>query len=235
MAIATDTGGGGAPFAKLNRLGDKLVGAFASNPREAQRQRRNYESGKPEFKTGKNGEQVPALEEVMHFIAMPGTTAQKGTADTGFETIEEGTHVCFSVFGWKWGQVIEARKNLPAWNGFKAGQPVSGDVYTIELVGWSAETKNPAGAEKAGFTVVDGRILLRSEADREQYILHQARTNGGNTNPAKDIEITIRRPLPEEKRWEQAADELYLTKPWAKVSAGGGAQSDDQGADEEPF
>jgi hypothetical protein len=233
MAIATDTGGSGSPFAKFNRLGDKLVGAFASNPRESKRQRRNYESGKPEFKLGKDGAQVPALEEVMHFVAMPGTTAQTGTAESGFAPIEVGDHVRYSVFGWKWGQVIDQRKNLPAHAGFKAGQPCSGDVYTFELVGWSAETKNPTGAEAAGFTVLDGRILLRSEADREKYILHQARTNGGNTNPAKDIEITIRRPLPDEKAWEQAADELYLTKPWDKVPAGG--QADDGGESDEPF
>jgi len=38
--------------------------------------------------------------------------------------------------------------------------------------------------------------------------------SGGNVNPAKDLLIACRRIKPEEKRWEQLADEWYLTKPW---------------------
>lgn len=229
MAQAADTGGSGLPFVKFNEIGDTLVGAFGSSPRECKRQQTDYDSKKPKVKAdGK-----PAFEEVMWFVAMPGTTATTGNAESGFTPIQPGDEVRYSVSGWKWGQVIDARKNLPAANGFAAGQPCSGDVYTITLVGFSAETRNPAGAEKAGFTVVDGRIILRTTAEREQYILHQARTNGGNTNPAKDFEVTIRRPEAADKRWEQQADAMFSAKPWLKVPATVGA--DDNGADDEPF
>lgn len=213
MAIATDTQASGAPFAKFAEIGQQLVGAFASDPGKSRRQMRNFESKAPLFRDdGK-----PRLEEIMHFVAMPGTTAGTGELEA-LHPIEPGAHVRFSVSGWKWGQVIEARKQLPAYNGVEAGKPASGDVYTITLVGFSAETKNPAAAEAAGFTVVDGRIILRTQDEKDRYVLAQSK-KGGNTNPAKDFEITIRRPRPDEKPWEQAADELYLTKPWEHVPA----------------
>lgn len=228
MAIGIEQGGG-LPFAKFNNLGDTLVGAFGSNPKECTRQARNFDDGTPAVKSdGK-----PRLEEVMHFVAMPGTTAWTGTGESGYDLITPGDQVRFSVSGWKWGQVIEARKALPAHAGFKAGQVCSGDVYEITLAGWSAETKNAAAAEKAGFTVVEGRIILTSQDDKDRYVLSQSR-NGGNTNPAKDYTFAIRRPGPADKAWEQAADEMYLAKPWlrtaATVGAGGSAPDD-----EEPF
>lgn len=227
MAIGIEQGGG-TPFAKFQNLGDKLIGAFGSNPKECTRQRRNFDTGEPAVKSdGK-----PALEEVMHFVAMPGTTANIGDAEKGFEPITPGDHVRFSVYGWKWGQVIDARKALPAHAGFKAGQVCSGDVYEITLTGWSAETKNVDAAAKAGFNVVDGRIVLTSQDDKDRYVLAQSRS-GGNTNPAKDYTVTIRRPSPTDKAWEQQADEMYLAKPWLKTPAavGAGAVPDD----EEPF
>lgn len=230
MARAADTGGEGSPFAKFVDLGDTLVGAFGSAPRECKRQVRNYDTGNPAVKDDGS----PKWEEVMYFIAMPGTTAKLGNADSGFEVIEEGAEVRYSVSGFKWGQVIDARKALPPYSGFKAGQPCSGDVYTITLAGWSAETKNPAAAEKAGFAVQDGRIILRTEADREKYVLAQIKT-GGNTNPAKDYTIAIRRPTADEKRWEQAADELFDRKPWTRVPAAVGGGSDEHLGDDEPF
>lgn len=228
MAIGIEQGGG-TPFAKFQNLGDTLVGAFGSNPKECTRQARNFDDGTPAIKSdGK-----PRLEEVMHFVAMPGTTAVIGGADKGYEPIQPGDAVRFSVSGFKWGQVIDARKALPAHAGFKAGQVCSGDVYEITLTGWSAETKNPAVAEKAGFTVVEGRIVLTSQDDKDRYVLAQSR-NGGNTNPAKDYTVTIRRPTVADKAWEQQADEMYLAKPWLKTPAtvgGGDAPIDD----EEPF
>lgn len=228
MARAADTPGEGSAFAKFVDLNDTLIGAFGSSPRECKRQARNFDTGNPAIKDDGS----PKWEEVMYFVAMPGTSAKLGNADNGFEVIEEGTEVRFSVQGFKWGQVIDARKALPPYAGFKAGQPCSGDVYTITLAGWSAETKNPQAAERAGFTVVDGRIVLRTEADREKYVLAQIKTNG-NTNPAKDYTVTIRRPTAEEKRFEQAADELFDRKPWARTPAMAG--SADQLADDEPF
>lgn len=218
MAIATDVGTG-TPFAKLVELGDVLIGACASDPKYSKRQARNFDTGNPAVKDdGK-----PRLEEILHLVAMPGTTARAGDAEKGYTVITEGDHVRYALQGFKWGQVIEARKNLPAFAGFKAGQTCSSDVYTIRLAGWSAETKNPTAAQSAGFTVVEGRIVLRSQEDKDRYVLAQSR-QGGNTNPAKDLEITVRRITPDEKRWEQAADELFLTKPWevaAPAAAGG--------------
>lgn len=224
MAIPTDTtGGSGAPFAKLVELGDTLIGACGSDPKHSKRQARNFESGEPALKPdGK-----PRLEEILHLVAMPGTTARTGDPDNGYETIEPGTVVRYALSGFKWGQVIDARKELPAFAGFRAGQTVSSDVYTVTLVGWSAKTENPAGATAAGFTVVDGRIILRTDDERERYVLAQVK-RGGNTNPAKDLEITVRRiDQNAEKRWEQEADALFETKPWeqqpAPVMAGGGS------------
>ena len=231
MAKAADTGGAGSPFVKFVDLGDRLVGAFGSSPRECKRQARNFDTGNPA--TRDDGR--PVWEEVLHFIAMPGTTAKTGSADSGWDSIAEGDEVRFSVQGYKWGQVIDGRKNLPPYAGFKAGQACSGDVYTIRLVGWSAETKNAQAAQNAGFTVVDGRIVLRTQEEKDRYILAQSRS-GGNTNPAKDYEFTIRRPNADEKRWEQAADELFDRKPWARTPATVGGGSDEhQFGDADPF
>ena len=237
MAIAAPTATG-APFAKLVELGDTIVGALGSNPSESRRQQRNYETRQPAFKDDGT---TPLLEEVLHLVAMPGTTAKLGDSDRGYEAIEPGTHIRYTVSGFKWGQVIDARKHLPAAPGIRAGQDASGDVYEITLAGWSAETKNAAAAQKAGFTVVDGRIVLRSQEEKDSYVLAQSRS-GGNTNPAKDVTITVRRPTPTERQWENLADELYLTEPWKGTAV---APADDDGPgplddtpayeDEEPF
>lgn len=229
MAIATDTIGTGTPFAKFVAPGDTLIGAFGSSPKECKRQQRDFDTREPKLKADGR----PALEEVLWLVAMPGTTAVTGSADAEFATIAVGDVVRWAVSGWKWGQVIDARKALPAHAGFAAGQPCSGDVYEITLIGWSAETRNPAQAEKAGFSVEDGRIVLRSQADKDAYVLAQSR-NGGNTNPAKDYAITIRRPTSADKRWEQAADELFLAKPW-KAAAAAPADNTDELGDDEPF
>ncbi len=231
MARAADTTVIGSPFAKFVDLGDTLVGAFGSSPSKCRRQARDFDSGQPATKADGS----PKYQEVMYFIAMPGTTAKTGDAEHGYEPISEGDEVRFAVEGFKWGQVIDGRKQLPPYAGFKAGEACSGDVYTIRLAGWSAETKNPAGAEKAGFTVVEGRIILRSQEDKDRYVLAQSRA-GGNTNPAKDYEITLRRPTADEKRWEQAADELFDRKPWERSAPAAGATGGDNGfSDEEPF
>jgi len=225
MAIAAPTATG-APFAKLVELGDTIIGALASNPSESRRQQRNYDTRQPAFKDDGT---TPLLEEVLHLVAMPGTTAKLGEADRGYEVVEPSTHIRYTVSGFKWGQVIDARKRLPAAPGIRAGQDASGDVYEITLAGWSAETKNADAAVKAGFVVADGRIVLRSQDDKDRYVLAQSR-NGGNTNPAKDVTITVRRPTAAEAQWEKLADELYLTKPWTRMSA---AADDEGGAD--PF
>lgn len=227
MAISADTGGGGTPFAKLKNLGDVLEGALASKPRECVREQREF--GKEEVKL-RNGK--PMKEEILWLVAMPTTTAVTGKEDD-LSPIEALDVVRYAVSGYKWGQVIDARKQLPAANGFKLGESASGDVYRIELIGWSAETENVAAAEKAGFTVIDGRIVLRSQEDKDNYVLAQSR-RGGNTNPAVDLAITIRRPTPADKAYEQRADEIFLDAPWKKVAVGAGApvEADDPG---EPF
>lgn len=210
MAIAATSTTTGAPFAKFVDIDDVIIGTYAGSSR---RQRRNFNTGQPMFKDdGK-----PMLEEILHLVAMPGTTAKTGDADRGYNDIEPGSHVRYSVSGFKWKQLIDGRKALPAHGGFVAGQECSGDVYTFRLVGWSATTTNAASAARAGFTVVDGRIVLRSQDDKDRYVVAQSRS-GGNTNPAKDIEVSVRRPTADEKRWEQAADELFLTKPWEKAA-----------------
>ena len=231
MAQAADVASG-SNYAKLVDLGDKIIGAFGSSPNDCRRQSTKYGTGEPLFKD--NGK--PQLEEVLWMIAMPGTTAKKGNAENGYEPIDELDTCLFTVSGYKWKQVIDARKALPAAGGFKAGQACSGDVYTIELIGWSAETPNPAAAQTAGFTVVDGRIVLRTQQEKDDYVLAQSR-KGGNTNPAKDLAISIRRPTAADKAYEQAADELFLAKPWNRQLASVGApsapaQNDD---DYEPF
>jgi hypothetical protein len=225
MAQAADTGAGNSPYAKFVEVGDTLVGAFGSAPRACVRQATKFGTGELLFK--ENGK--PLNEEVMWFVACPGTTAKKGNVENGYEDIEPLDTVLFAVQGFKWGQVIEARKALPAAAGFKAGQACSGDIYTISLVGWSAETVNPAAAVKAGFTVVDSRIVLRTQDEKDAYVLDQSR-KGGNTNPAKDYSVTVRRPTAADKAYEQAADEMFLAKPWQRTLAlvGAGAAAADE-------
>lgn len=234
-AVATTTG---APFAKLVDLGDTLVGAYAG---AVQRQRRDYKTGDPATKAdGK-----PALEEIIHFVAMPGTTAHVGTDDNGYTPIEPGDHVRYSVSGYKWGQIIEARRNLPAWADYslKVGQISVGDVYTFRLVGWSAATDNATAAAKAGFTVDNGRIVMRTQEEKDAYVLARSRKNQ-STGVGKDLEIAVRRiQLPNEAKFDELADELERSKPWehtaAPAPAGDGAPppSDDDYTpdDEEPF
>lgn len=229
MAQAADTGSGeSTPFAKFANLGDTLIGAFGGGK---SRQQQNFETREPKVKAdGK-----PMLEEVMWFVAMPGTTAGTGDLSATLAPIAEGDVVRYSVAGFKWGQVIDQRKQLPPYAGFKAGQSCSGDVYTISLAGWSAETKNVQAAINAGFTVHEGRIQLRTQEKKDRYVLAQSRT-GGNTNPAKDFTITVRRPTAQEKAFEQAADALFAQRPWERqpAMAGGGTEgpNDDPG---EPF
>jgi hypothetical protein len=223
---ADQAASGGAPFAKFASLGDTLVGAFAGGKA---RQQIDFDKGTPKWKD--EAARKPLLEEVMHFVAMPGTTAGIGKLEEGLTPIAVSDHVRFSVSGFKWGQVIDQRKALPEYAGFKAGTSCSGDVYTITLAGWSVATDNAQGAVNAGFTVVENRIILRSQEDKDKYVLAKSR-NGGNANVGKDYEITIRRPTTGEKRFEQEADALFATKPWEKQMAMAGA--DEQPA-EEPF
>jgi hypothetical protein len=232
----------GAPFAKLVNLGDTLIGAWGGAQRK---QQRDYESGDPKWKDqpGPDLERVPLLEEVNWFVAMPGTTAKTGTADDGYGDVAEGDVVRFSFAGFKWHNVIEARKGLPALGnyGVRKGREASSDVYTITLAGWSKETKNPEGAVKAGFTVEAGRIVLRTEEEADRAI-SMLRKQGGNINLAKDIDITVRRAdMDSEKQWADMADELWDSAPWkaepvsgpdTEHAAAGSSAYDD---DEAPF
>lgn len=241
-AVETTTN---SPFAKLVDLGDTLVGAFAGS---AQRQIVNFKTRLPEWKDEEK--KVPKREEIMHFIAMPGTTAKLGKDETGYTPIELDTHLRYSASGFKWGQIIEGRKNLPAAHGFVAGQICSSDVYTFSIVGWSASTEGAdvAKAREAGFTIEHNRFILRSQEQKDQYVLARSRKNQP-TGVGVDLEIAIRRiALPNEQRWADLADELYDTKPWegGAGAAGGGGEYVDDGAphpadtaadepEEEPF
>jgi hypothetical protein len=234
MALAADTGTTtGAPFAKFPELGATLVGALGSDIGKSRRQQRNFTTKQPAVKADGS---TPAMEEILHLIAMPGTTAKLGSAESEFTPIEPGTHVRYAISGFKWKQVIDQRKALPAAFGFGAGVSCSGDVYTIRLVGWSAATDNAAAAQAAGFTVVEGRIVLRSEEDRDKYVLAKSR-QGGNTNVAGDFEFAVRRRTEEEKAWEQKADELFMAKPWEQAATNGDAGPAETPAEwnEEPF
>ena len=77
--------------------------------------------------------------------------------------------------------------------------------------------------------------MLRTEEEREKFILHQTRTNAGKTSAAKDFEVTIRRPEHADKAYEQAADAPFLAKPWEKQLATVGAGARNDAEDEEPF
>lgn len=216
---------GGAPFAKFVNLGDTLIGAWAG---AAQRQAYDYDTRKPAFK--RDDPSKPQLEEVDWFIVMDGTTALVGS-DGDYEILAPGSVVRYAFQGFKWGQAIEARKTLPAMPQFKIdkGREASSDVYTIRLAGWSAETKNEDAARKAGFTVVEKRIILANQDEKDKYVLAQSRT-GGNTNPAKDLTVAVRRiELPNEQKWADLADELYDTEPWKRQAApaGGDGPFDD--------
>jgi hypothetical protein len=205
-----------APFAKLVELGDTLIGAWGGAVR---RQARDYESGALLFKRDDPTKQQ--LEEQNWLIVMPGSTAKLGTAEDGFTVIEPGAEVRWSFGGFKWKQVIDARKNLPAVaeHKLRAGQEASSDVYTITLVGWSKATEKPEAARKAGFTVEDGRIILRTDEDADKCVA-ALRKAGGNTNLAKDYEVTVRRADPAvEGVWMEAADLLWLRSPWEQTAA----------------
>lgn len=218
--------GGGAPFAKFVNLGDTLIGAWGG---AMQRQAYDYDTRKPAFR--RDDPTKPLREEVNWFVAMDGTTATIGS-DGDFEPIAPGTVVRFSFQGYKWNQAINARKELASMPAFKIakGREAYGDVYTIALAGWSAETKNPEAARKAGFTVVENRIVLRNQDEKDQYVLAQSR-QGGNTNPAKDLSIAVRRiELPNEQKWDDLADELAKTEPWKSAAAPAGDGPFDDGA-----
>lgn len=219
----------GAPFAKLVNLGDQLVGCWGGASRK---QQRDYESGDPKWKDkpDPNGERVPALEEVNWFVALPGTTAHTGNADDGFDDIAELDVVRFSFSGFKWHSVIEARKQLPAMEQFKIkkGKEATTDIYTIRLAGWSKQTKNADAARKAGFTVVEDRIIITSDEDADKLVA-SLRRQGGNTTLAKDLEVTVRRFDPAtEQRFVDAADDVWDSEPWKQRSD---TQADNDRAD----
>lgn len=230
MARAVPTpGGGGTPFAKLVDLGDTIVGAYGGS---LMRQQRNYKTGDPEWKD--EAKTKPRREEVLWLVAMPGTTAKTGNIEKGdLVAVDVEDVIRYAVAGFKWGQIIDGRSSLPAFSGFKAGQICSSDVYTFKLIGWSAATENVAGAQKAGFTVADGRIIMRTQDEKDQYVLARSRQNQP-TGVGSDLEITVRRiDQAAEKRFEQLADELFDSKPWERTEAAAGA-SDEGHASQAP-
>lgn len=212
MAIAANTAGeGGLPFAKFMKPGDTLIGSFGGGVR---RQMRKYQSD--ELLTKDNGK--PRMEEVMYLVAMPGTTAVTGDIENDPTPIAPGDNVRYAVSGFKWGQVIDARKALPAYAGVGVGAEASGDVVTITMTGWSAATENPAGATAAGLRVVDGRIVMTTDEEHERWALAQLRA-GKPANAAKEYAVQVRRPRPDEASWEAQGDALYSSKPWERKEA----------------
>jgi hypothetical protein len=208
--------GSGAPVVKFTKIGDTFVGAYVGEGKP--QQRRTYKPdgslGEPMFKPdGK-----PALQALKHFVAMPGTTAVTGNLAKGETTpIEPGDHVRLIVFGFKWGQHIEAAKSLPAFGKTRAGAMLSTDVYTVAAVGYSATAgDNAAALRREGLTVTDGRVIMTTEQDHEKWVLFQVR-NHANSNAAMDFTITARRYDPDtESEWGDMADALWETKPWER-------------------
>lgn len=239
-AATTDTA---APFAKLVNLDDQLVGCWAGAQRK---QQRDYDTGDPKWKDqpAPNGERVPMQEEVNWFVAMPGTTAVTGNVEEGDTTdIEPGDQVRFAFSGFRWHNVIEARKQLPAMPNYKIrkGREAVSDVYTVRVVGWSKQVKNAAQAAKDGFTVDDDRVVIRSDDDRKKFVAWLMDHKVTNLNLAKDLEVTVRRiNLPDEQEYDEAADALNVEAPWNRAksddapASGGGAATPDYD-DEEPF
>ena len=210
MAQAADTGGaGGVPFVKFAKLGDTFIGAFGGGKA---RQQIDFAKKEPKWKDADGTK--PLLEEVMWFSTMPGTTAYTGNIEDP-TPLAVGDIVRYAVGGFKWGQVIDQRRSLPAYAGFPAGTPCSGDVYTIALAGWSTATDAPENARKAGFTVAEGRIVITTQEDKDRYVLARSAKNQP-VNLANDFTITVRRPTPDEKAYEQAGDALFSSAPWDK-------------------
>jgi hypothetical protein len=247
MPFAATTTGTAAPFVKFAEIGDTFIGAYGGG---TNRQQRDYKTGDPKFK---DDGIKPMLEELMFFVAMPGTTAVVGNLERGETSpIAEGEIVRYAVSGFKWGQVIQARKDLPPAFGFKSGQTCSSDVYTFTVSGFSAATDNAGAAKQAGFTVVEGRIVMTTPDDHERWVLHQVK-KGGNANAAKDFTVSIRRADEvAEKAYMQQADELFQSKPWeqgaeaptgpgpfspapAAAPGGAGGSTYEPLGDEEPF
>lgn len=227
MAIAEPTTSA-SPFAKFATHGQRIIGAYGGRQT---RQQQNFDTKQPMFKADGR---TPLMEEVIWLVVMPGTTAVTGNLDAP-TALNPGDEIRFAVSGFKWGQLIDQCKNLPAAGAIKAGQRASGDVVEITLAGWSAETKNPTAAQAAGFTVVDGRIVMRTQEEKDRYVLAQSK-NGGNTNPAKDYTISVRRPTPADAEWEAKADALFSAKPWeGHAAAPASGQTADTAEDYEPF
>lgn len=213
----------GDPFAKLVSIGDRLVGAYSGS---MTRQQRKY--GDPKvLLTKDNG--APRLEEVMWLVAMPGTTAVTGNLEKGDTApVKPGDHVRYVVSGFRWGQVIEARKALPAFDDFRAGELASSDVYTFTVTGFSTRTDNADAARRAGYTVENGRIIMRSQDQYEAWAMQRIKHNQP-ANAARELDVTVRRiDRATEADWERAADELFAAQPWKR------AAQEQNGGDYEP-
>lgn len=196
MAIAEPTTSA-SPFAKFSELGQRLVGAYVGR---TVRQQQNFDTKAPLFKPDKK----PLNEEINYMIVMPGTTAVVGNLDSP-DAVELGDELRFAFKGYQWGQLIDGCKELPAAGAIKAGQRASGDVIEITLVGWSTSTDNAEAARKKGYTVEDGRIVIRNNEQRDDFVLARTRANQP-ANLGKDFSITVRRPTAADAEWEAKAD-----------------------------
>jgi hypothetical protein len=209
MAISTNngTGDGGIPFAKFLKPGDTLIGSFGGSVRRQQRKFRTQD-----LATKPDGS--PKLEEILHLVAMPGTTAVTGDLEKEqLDPIKPGDTVRYSVSGFHWKQLIDARRQLPAYANVKAGSEASGDVVTITMTGWSVATENAQVAVNAGFKVVDGRIFFPTFEEKKRWS-DPREARGLPTIVAKEYTIEVRRPRPDEATWEAQGDALFTAKPW---------------------
>lgn len=257
IAVSENVGGAaGAPFFKLRNIGDKFVGALGSDPdaRESRRQVRETTQvdgktvtkmdgdGKPVFATKADGK--PKYEEVMHFAAVAGSTAVTGPKDdpTPVEPLE---HYRFSVNGYVWGKVIDARRNLPPIvtpEGqiiAQAGQSTCQDIYTFTLTHKSASVENAAEEAKlreAGLVVEEDNgykrvILPNKEAELKRV---EIRLELGLELRAtrKEVGVQIQRANaenPAEVGAVQAAFQMWQDKVWVRPGQDGVSDDEQEG------
>ena len=193
--------------------------------------REQREFGKDEVKL-RNGK--PVKEEILWLVAMPGTTAVTGK-DDDHSPIEPLDVVRFAVSGYRWGQVIDARKALPRRTG---SRPANRPRATSTGSGSSAGPPRPRTRRGR-----EGGLHRRRRPDRAPLAGGQGQLRPRPVPPWWQHEPGEGRrdhdppPRPGRQGVRAArADEVFLDAPWKKVAVGvGGVSAANDPADDEPF
>lgn len=244
LAVSENTGTTiGAPFFKLRNIGDTFIGALGSDPDAKESRRRVQETHQVDGKTVRKQDEAgnpvyaqkadgkPKLEEVMHFAAVAGSTATVGSQDDP-TVVEPLEHYRYSVNGFVWGKVIQARQGLPPIAGpdgsiiAQAGQSTCQDIYIFSLTHKSASVDNAteeAQLRAAGLTVEEDngykRVLLPTKETELKRV--EVRLGLGLELRAarKEVSVTIRRAnadAPAEVGAVQAAFQMWENKVWVR-------------------